>query len=33
MTRTIAFGDLPSVFDDFIQGRAKGRVVVAIAAE
>jgi putative YhdH/YhfP family quinone oxidoreductase len=32
MTRTIAFADLPKVFDDFIQGRAHGRVVVEIAA-
>ncbi|MDD5175252.1 MAG: oxidoreductase [Sterolibacterium sp.] len=30
MTRTIAFDQLPDVFDDFIKGRAKGRVVVAI---
>jgi putative YhdH/YhfP family quinone oxidoreductase len=30
MTRTIAFKDLPSVFDDFIQARAKGRIVVEI---
>lgn len=33
MTRTIAFGDLPAVFDDFIKGRAKGRIVVGIAGE
>jgi putative YhdH/YhfP family quinone oxidoreductase len=32
MTRTIAFDQLPGVFDDFIKGRAKGRVVVAIGA-
>jgi acrylyl-CoA reductase (NADPH) len=32
LTRTIAFADLPKVFDDFIQGRAHGRVVVEIAA-
>ena len=31
MTRTIAFDDLPQVFDDFIRGHARGRVVVAIA--
>jgi putative YhdH/YhfP family quinone oxidoreductase len=31
MTRVVAFDDLPGVFDDFIQGRAKGRVVVQIA--
>jgi acrylyl-CoA reductase (NADPH) len=30
MTRTIAFADLPSVFDDFIQARAKGRIVVEV---
>lgn len=32
MTRTIAFDDLPSIFDEYIQGRAHGRVVVEIAA-
>ncbi|MDP1907661.1 MAG: oxidoreductase, partial [Hyphomicrobium sp.] len=32
MVRDIAFADLPVAFDDFIQGRAKGRVVVNIAA-
>lgn len=32
MIRDIAFTDLPSAFDDYIQGRAKGRVVVNIAA-
>ena len=32
MTRTIDFDDLPAAFDDFIQGRAKGRTVVRIAA-
>jgi putative YhdH/YhfP family quinone oxidoreductase len=31
MTRDIAFTDLPAAFDDFIQGRARGRVVVKIA--
>jgi putative YhdH/YhfP family quinone oxidoreductase len=31
MTNTIAFDQLPSVFDAFIEGRAKGRTVVAIA--
>lgn len=31
MTRTIAFDDLPKVFDDFIQARAHGRIVVEIA--
>jgi threonine dehydrogenase-like Zn-dependent dehydrogenase len=32
MTRTIAFADLPKVFDDFIQARAHGRIVVDIGA-
>lgn len=32
MTRDIAFADLPGAFDDFIQGRIKGRVVVRISA-
>ncbi len=31
MTRHIAFADLPSAFDDYIGGRAHGRVVVDIA--
>ena len=31
LIRDIAFADLPSAFDDYIQGRAKGRVVVNIA--
>jgi hypothetical protein len=31
MTRTIGFDDLPGVFDDFIKGRIRGRVVVDIA--
>ena len=31
-TREVAFADLPGVFDAFIQGRAKGRVVVAIGS-
>jgi putative YhdH/YhfP family quinone oxidoreductase len=30
-TRVIAFAELPDVFDDFIQSRIKGRVVVNIA--
>jgi len=30
MTRHISFGDLPAAFDDYIQGRVKGRVVVTI---
>jgi len=32
MIRDINFADLPSAFDDYIQGRVKGRVVVNIAA-
>ena len=32
MTRTIAFDALPGVFDDFIKGKAKGRIVVDLAA-
>jgi acrylyl-CoA reductase (NADPH) len=31
MTRHIPFADLPAAFDDYIQGRVKGRVVVTIA--
>lgn len=31
LTRTIAFDELPGVFDDFIKSRIKGRVVVDIA--
>jgi putative YhdH/YhfP family quinone oxidoreductase len=31
MTRTISFDELPEVFDDFLKGRAHGRVVVEIA--
>jgi acrylyl-CoA reductase (NADPH) len=30
MTRCIAFDELPEVFDDFLKGRAHGRVVVAV---
>ena len=30
MTRSIAFDDLPGVFDDYLKGRAHGRVVVDI---
>jgi putative YhdH/YhfP family quinone oxidoreductase len=33
MTRTIQFADLPSVFDDFIGARVKGRIVVTIGGE
>ncbi len=33
LTRSIAFADLPSVFDDFIQARVRGRVVVEIGGE
>ena len=32
MIREIAFADLPAAFDDYIQGRVKGRVVVNIGA-
>jgi putative YhdH/YhfP family quinone oxidoreductase len=31
ITHTIAFADLPSVFDDFIKSRIRGRIVVEIA--
>ena len=31
MTRTISFDELPSVFDDFLKGTTRGRVVVEIA--
>jgi NADPH:quinone reductase-like Zn-dependent oxidoreductase len=31
MARTIGFDELPSAFDDFLKGRAHGRVVVEIA--
>ena len=31
MTRDIAFDELPSIFDDFLQSRIKGRVVVRIS--
>lgn len=30
--RTIAFGELPRVFDDFINARVKGRIVVEVTA-
>jgi len=30
MTRTIAFDELPQVFDDFVNGRIIGRVVVRL---
>jgi acrylyl-CoA reductase (NADPH) len=33
MTRSIAFADLPGVFDDFLKARVTGRVVVAIGGE
>ena len=33
MSRRIAFADLPAAFDDYIAGRAKGRVVVEIAGD
>ena len=32
LTRSIAFADLPGVFDDFIKARVTGRIVVDIAA-
>ncbi|HJV79198.1 oxidoreductase [Noviherbaspirillum sp.] len=32
VTRVISFNDLPGCFDDFIEGRVKGRTVVKIAA-
>ncbi len=32
IARTIELADLPGAFDDFVQGRAKGRTVVHIAA-
>jgi acrylyl-CoA reductase (NADPH) len=32
MSRHIAFADLPAAFDDYIAGRARGRVVVDIAS-
>ncbi|MBI3525217.1 MAG: oxidoreductase [Betaproteobacteria bacterium] len=32
MTRTIAFDQLPTVFDDFLKARARGRTVVDIAS-
>jgi hypothetical protein len=31
MSRRIEFDELPVVFDEYIAGRAKGRVVVEIA--
>jgi putative YhdH/YhfP family quinone oxidoreductase len=33
MTHTISFADLPKVFDDFIQARVKGRIVVTVGGE
>jgi acrylyl-CoA reductase (NADPH) len=30
MVRAVAFADLPAAFDDYIEGRARGRVVVNI---
>ena len=32
LTRTIPFDDLPKAFDDFIQAKVRGRVVVDMAA-
>jgi len=31
ISREIVFADLPAAFDDFVQGRAKGRVVVRVS--
>jgi acrylyl-CoA reductase (NADPH) len=31
ITHTIAFSDLPSIFDDFIKARIRGRIVVEVA--
>ncbi len=31
VTRTIGFDELPGAFDDYIEGRVKGRTVVRIA--
>ena len=30
MTRTVAFDDVPAVFDDFLQSKVRGRIVVRI---
>jgi len=30
MTRTVPFAELPGVFHDFIEGRVKGRTVIAV---
>jgi hypothetical protein len=30
MTRRVAFAELPAMFDEFIGGRIKGRVVVEV---
>jgi alcohol dehydrogenase len=32
MTRTIPFESLPTVFDDFLKARIRGRIVVDLAA-
>jgi alcohol dehydrogenase len=32
ITRTIPFDDLPTVFDDFLKARIRGRIVVDLAA-
>jgi acrylyl-CoA reductase (NADPH) len=32
LTRTIAFDDLPKAFDDFIEAKVKGRIVVDMSA-
>lgn len=33
ITRRVAFADLPGVFDDLVQARSRGRIVVEIAGE
>ena len=33
MSRRIKFAELPATFDEYITGRAKGRVVVEIGGE
>jgi len=33
VTQTVAFDDLPGVFDDFVAGRNTGRTVVTIAGD
>jgi len=33
VTQTVAFDDLPGVFDDFVEGRNTGRTVVTIGGD